>query len=303
MAVPNEFVDINDELSRLIIDPSDLPGSLDIIERAIERASIVLDAAKAMSSSPVLDQSLSSLTKAVVPRISDWWIIWLSEEPGGVFRRAAAFHADPAKKNVFERFAREAPSPGETIGPAFVMRSGKAELIQKVDVRRVNRLLARHRSPLSAKRHELLSELGVTSYMAVPTISENGTRLGVIAFGNTSSRRHLNEDDLNIGNEVASLVARAIKNAQVYENALTDADRLRFERESRNEFFYRQIHELRTLFTAVLLILDLVQRNVTDPKKVNLLTERAKDSILRVRTILVYDESEIKTDEPSRKAA
>lgn len=284
---------IDEEFSRLVIDPSDLRGSLEAIERAIERTAILLETAKAVSTSPpLLDQVVSALTRVVVPRMVDWWGVWLSDRPDIGLRCLTAFHADPVLNRTLQRLAQEPPEPGEAVGQTFVMRSGKAELIQAINVRRIDQMTRGGHAPLSPRRHALVTELGVTSYMAVPILSENGAKLGVIAFGNTSSRRPLNEEDLNVGNEIASLVSQAIKNAQTYGNVLNDADRLRFEWERRNRFVSHQIHDLRTLMTAVLLMLELVHRNIDDPQKATLLTERAKAAILKARTILVYGEDE-----------
>jgi GAF domain-containing protein len=292
MILSKKPFDIDEELLRQIVDPSDLYGSLKILEQMIERTAILLDLSKAASFSPELDQVLAALTKVIIPRMVDWWSVWLSDQPGGGLRCATAFHKDPALNQILQRFAQEPAEPGEAVGQSFVMRTGKAELIQSIDVHRIDQKIGDVSAPLSPRRHALVTELGLTSYMAVPILSESREKLGVIAFGNTSSRRHLNEDDLNVGNQIASLVAQAIKNAHKYGIVLNKADRLSFERECREKFLYRQIHDIKTLMTAVLLMLELIHLNVRDPEKVAMLIEKAKDVILKGRTVLVYDEDE-----------
>jgi GAF domain-containing protein len=301
MSPSEKAFEFNEELVQQVIDPSNLHGSLGILDRVVESISLLMDAAKAISSSLEIERGLSELTRVIVPKLADSWIVHL-QTPAREIQCAIAFHVNPALNEKFQAFAQEKADPEDTLGQAFVMRTGKAELMPVVGFKRMDEIVTLGRKIVSPKRISLAKEIGFTSYMAVPILSESGTAIGCIMLFNSSSPHHFNEEDLSLANQVASLLAKLLSNAKAYRNASDDAERLRIERESRLSFVYRQVHDLKTLLTTALLTLELAIRNVENPEKARILTQKAKDTILKARTILVYNEEDLKPSGFSAKA-
>jgi GAF domain-containing protein len=286
--------DLNEELSRQVIDPSDLQGSMRALDRVVDRISLLMDAARAINSTLQVNKAFFALSRIIVPSMADGCIIYLVID-GREMRAEAAFHVDPKLNQKLQAFAQEPASLDEVIGPAFIIRSGKAELVSSFDMIRFGRMISADPNIMSPKSYALVRELSATSYMGVPIAGQNGSTVGVISFLNSSpSHRHFNEDDLSLANEVALLVGQAMRNAWEYKNASSDADRLRIEHEAKYAFFNRQVHDLKTLLTTVLLTQELISRNANYPDKVQALNGKARDALLKARAILIYDEEELK---------
>lgn len=142
---------------------------------------LLRDVGDAMASSLDVEATLAAVTRLLVPRLGDWWVVHLIGEDGEI-DRVALTHADPSKVMLTRElvegysFKREATS-----GIARVLRTGQSELIRRVtDVMLlaaavVERQLARLRS------------VGLTSSMIVPMTTRSGA-VGAITLAAVTPR-------------------------------------------------------------------------------------------------------------------
>jgi PAS domain S-box-containing protein len=154
------------------------------------------------------DGMLAALVKLAVPHVADWAAVDLLEDDGS-FRRVAVAHVDPAKV-VFanELRAREQPSLDDPSGVGAVVRTGKAELVERV----TDKLLVE----AAGEDPDLLERirgLGLVSGMTVP-LRACGKVIGAISFVSAESRRRYGPADLAFAQELSRRAGYAVENAR-----------------------------------------------------------------------------------------
>jgi len=168
-------------------------------------------------------------------------------EPNGL-RIAAAEHLDPG---LGELLARCPLDPAAAHGAAWVVAQGRPELVPDVDVE----AFAAGAAPEARRRREILREVGLSSFLAVPLVAR-GRTIGALAFGRRAWQRH-GAGELQIARELASRCAQAIDNARLYREA-------RAATRSREELLSVVSHDLRSPITAVQLAAGIVARRTSE---------------------------------------
>jgi signal transduction histidine kinase len=249
-------------------------------ERAEEvgrRASFLAEAAKRLDSSLDPTTTLRSLSQLIVPRLADWCVIDLVE--GESISRIAAVHSDPDRQAVLDELRQRYPPRRDRRQPAGrVILSGEPELYTGLNSRKLRALA------LDSNHAELLEQLGVRSWMAVPLQARDAC-LGAITF--LCGERDFTELDLALAGEIGSQAGRALDNAQLYEAAVA-------ANKAKTDFLAIMSHELRTPLNAILgytqLLLEDVYGEVGDAQREQLrrVNTSASQLLQIINEILVY---------------
>jgi len=180
-------------------------------ERAEERASFLAHAVTLLSMSLDYEQTLESVARIVVPDLADWCVIDMLEE-GGLIKRLAVTHVDPAKEALAWDLDRRYPlNPDEPEGAPKVIRTGKPELVAEIPDSLLE-VVARDQEHL-----QIIRELGLKSAMVVP-LQARGRVLGAISFASAEYGRLFDEDDLDLAQQLALRAAMAIDNARLFRD-------------------------------------------------------------------------------------
>jgi signal transduction histidine kinase/ActR/RegA family two-component response regulator len=176
-----------------------------------------------------LDRTLERIAQAAVPQFSDWSEA-IVRESGGLVRRLATSHPDPAKTALAQELQRRYPLRDDK-GAGLVLRTGEPLLLPRVDAEAFARIAQ------DADHLRLATSLGIRSYMAVPMRCD-GEVLGVLTFATTESEREYGEFDLHVARELGRRAAIALRNAELLRS-LKEADK------RKDEFLAVLAHELR----------------------------------------------------------
>jgi PAS domain S-box-containing protein len=183
------------------------------VRRARENRVLLANAGELLGSSLDFEETIRRVAELVVPRTADWCAVDLVDG-GGVPRRIAVSHVDPAKialaKELHERFP---PDPDATSGLAAVLRTGTSEMVSDIPPDLIE-TAARDEDHLA-----ILHALQLRSYMCVPIIA-GGEVLGAMTFVSAESGRNFDADDLVFAESLAARAASAIANARLFREAL-----------------------------------------------------------------------------------
>ena len=164
-----------------------------------------------------------------VPRLGDWCVIEV-EDDVGTRRSCAVGHADPHRRAELPERLRQVVTQAMTepdepllVGPA---RDGS--------------------------RSQLLTDLGVVSYLAIP-LAIGESRLGRVHFGIESSRRAFERRDLHLAREFVLRIALPLENA-------TLRAQLAGVQGKQEEFLKAVCHDLRTPLAVLQLHLGELER-------------------------------------------
>ena len=215
-----------------------------LAEETERRTAFLAEASMLLSGSLVLEEVLARLAQLCVGALADWCVI--DALSGGVLRRIAWAHSDPAKqgllKQLQERFAPRMLSPH----PAnIVLQSGQPLLIPELSDKQIRELSE------SDEHAELIRALGTRTVLFVPFLA-HGRTIGVLSLASAAPGRRFGSVDLEQAQQLARSAAIAIENAQCYQ-ASEEAIRLR------EEFLAVASHELRTPLTPLRLQLQYLQ--------------------------------------------
>ncbi|MGI9013634.1 MAG: PAS domain S-box protein [Phycisphaerales bacterium] len=200
-------------------------------KRAEETSRFLADASAALAVLVDFDSTLQRVSSLAVPSFADWATVDLAEADGSL-RRVSVSHTDPTKVQLaHEVHRRFPPDPAAPKGAWNILRTGRSEIVPEI----TDELLAQ--SVNDAELLDIMRELGLKSYIGVP-LTVRGKTLGAITFINAESGYRYDNTDLAVAEDLASRVAIAIENAQLYKE-LQEADR------RKDEFLATLAHELR----------------------------------------------------------
>jgi PAS domain S-box-containing protein len=201
----------------------------DLTERkdAEVTAHLLAEATTTLASSLNYERTLEQLAQAAVPDFADWCGVDVLDEDG-TLKRVAVKHIDPEKvKWAMEIERKYPPDPNAATGSPAVLRTGKAELYKDIP----RELLVA--AAIDDEHMRLIDELGLTSVIIVPLVSR-GKVLGVLSLVWAESRKHYDEKDLAVAEELGRRAGTAVDNARLFEAAQRELrDRKKAEEEVR----------------------------------------------------------------------
>ncbi len=220
--------------------------STDITEQRL-----MSEVTSALTSTLDYEELVTKAAQLAVPDLADWCVVDLVER-GGVLRRVAIAHADPAKADAARRLKEQYPPRwNATAGVPAVIRSGKAMLGGNIEETIAS-------IGLDAQHRSLLHELGLSSYIVAP-LRVHGKTLGAITLATSGQARRFREADLELVEELAQRIAIAIDNALLYREA-QEASKLR------EAVLAIVSHELRTPLSTIDLAAGMLLRGHSEPR-------------------------------------
>jgi len=208
-AYGEEDMDLVVELARraaLAIDNARLFSEL---QRTQLAESFMSEASRVLASSMDYADTLTRVTRLVVPRIADWCAIDVVNEQEEI-ERVAVHHSDPAQLELAARLDRDyRPKPDEPLGVPEVIRTGTARIYTDIPPEAL--------ADYARDSHhlELLSAIGATAVIIVPMIGAAGP-IGAITLVSSGSSHKLSRADLALAERLARRAGTAVENAHLY---------------------------------------------------------------------------------------
>jgi signal transduction histidine kinase len=212
-------------------------------EEAARRGEFLAEAARRLSSSLALEETLQKVVQLVVEEFADYCILDLVED-GAVRRFAAGQGLD--KERAEEATAHALELGGDT-PQARVFHDREPVLVPQVDDAWIEA------AAQSDAHLALLRELGPKAIIFVPLDSGRHC-IGLLSAVCTTAKG-FRQRDLNLATELGRHAALAIENARLYRDAEA-------ANEAKANFLSVMSHELRTPLSAIIGYTDLLDRGV-----------------------------------------
>jgi PAS domain S-box-containing protein len=187
---------------------------VDITERRARQQAqtFLVGATQELSRSLNWEATIQRVARLAVPDLADWCAVDVLEADGSLSLIALA-HVDPAKVEWAHELRRRFPAdPDNPTGVAHVVRTGVSELIPEITQELID--AANITDP---ELLEVVERLQLSSVMTIPMIAR-GRTIGALTMVWAESGRHYSEDDLRLGEDLASRAAIAIDNARLYRD-------------------------------------------------------------------------------------
>ncbi len=178
-------------------------------DAAARQANLLAEASRLLSSAlngPMLLHELASL---LVPAYADWYIVHLVA-PDGAIQQAILYNADPDRIRIAEEIHRQYPLPADApYGYPRVLRTGEPDLLADIPLELT---LAAARN---AEHLALMRQVAFRSNLCVP-LTAHGQQFGALTLAMAESDRRFQAADLGWAQELASRMALALDNSQLY---------------------------------------------------------------------------------------
>jgi serine phosphatase RsbU (regulator of sigma subunit) len=202
-------LDLTVELARraaLAIDNARLFSEL---HRTQIAESFMAEASRVLASSMDYGETLTRVTRLVVPQIADWCAIDLLTAEGEI-ERTAVHHVDPKRLELAQRLDRDYRlQPDEPAGVPDVIRTGVSRIFTDISP---DALAGYARN---GEHLELLRAVGATAVIIVPMIGAAGT-IGAITLVSSESEHKLSQAELALAERLARRAGTAVENARLY---------------------------------------------------------------------------------------
>ena len=164
--------------------------------------------------------AVEELARVGVPGLGDWCTVDLKRSDGSL-QRVAAAHIDPALAPLLFEIARRPGSLAAMRGPWEQARNGRSDVLFDPTADAIAQL------GLDGEAIDLARRVGLRSLACVP-LSAGAEVLGVLTFGVAESNRRFGAEELALIEELSLHGALALKNAQRFQQAETQARRAAF---------------------------------------------------------------------------
>jgi signal transduction histidine kinase len=235
------------------------------LAREHDRREILQSVSAELDRSLDYKQTIPAATKLIVPRFADWCTVLIAHE--GELERVAVVGANKGQLGIAEDLSTHNPiNLDAPCGSGKVLRTGEPELVSVVDHAHLDELFP------DRSHREKLRALKIGSYVCAP-IQREDRMLGVITLAMAESGRVYAQDDLQLVMLLASRIAIAVENAQLFRTAQADRARAQEANRAKDEFLAMLGHELRNPLAPIRTALELMK--LRDP-----------DALVRERTVI-----------------
>ncbi len=187
-------------------------SSDDALRRSQQRLNLLAEAGRLLGSALDYEATLADVCRLVVPTFADWCTLDLVAVYGAL-QRVEVAHKDPGRVALARDLQRRYPPRVESPRGLFhVLRTGEPSFAPEV----TPEMLAA--SAQDDEHLRLLLSLGLRSAMIVP-LKARGRTLGALTLIFAESGRRYDEDDLQLGTELAGRIGLAVDNARLYAEA------------------------------------------------------------------------------------
>ncbi len=188
-------------------------------ERLNEQLLFLARASEVLSSSLELDAVLESIAHLLVPRLTDWCVIYLPLPEGQHLLPVTVVHQDPAMVDFLRRFIERNPVEiSADNGTGRVFTSGLPEIVPVITDEMYDAI------PQSETWKDDVRRLQLRSVITVP-MHANGQVVGVLGLARTSLDRVYSQEDVAFALEVAGRAGQAVEHARLYRQAQQEIER------------------------------------------------------------------------------
>ncbi len=226
-------------------------------EVAREQLALLVQATSILSDDLNFERTLQDLVDLLVPHLADWCTVTIVDDNGELQRIAVSHHDAAMKEEVLDLVQYHSSPPDAGYGPAAVIRSGRPELVRKVDPEKLTTVAS------SDAHARILKDLNISSTLTVP-IALRDRVLGALTLIYAESGRRYTRHDLLFAEELAGRAAREIENARLFRAVEQSRDEAEEMSRLKSAFLANMSHEIRTPLTSILGFASLLEQRVAE---------------------------------------
>ncbi|WP_116449423.1 SpoIIE family protein phosphatase [Blastococcus litoris] len=204
-------------VSRLQADGQRAAAVAAMVE-ANRQVQLLADAGRVLSGTLEINQQIEQLAELVVPTLSDWCWILVTDEQGRLNGMASA-HAEPGRRQELDAYVRSMVAVmTEESAARVVAATGRPVVMPEMERAHLERALP------DADVRAALDRLGVASAAIVPLVAR-GQSLGVMGLFNAVGREPLSAAEVDTAVEIGLRAGLSLQHARLFgqQRALADA--------------------------------------------------------------------------------